>query len=92
MWIRIDSAIQDGARVLNFTMIELNKTSTRSLLRPLAAAVLMLQMTEYRLPEAHWFTFAPSVPNGRWFFSKLSSPIDITNVLKNGAPKICAHR
>jgi hypothetical protein len=38
------------------------------------------------LPEAHWFAFTPSVPvKGRWLLSKLDSPIDISDVLRNGA-------
>ncbi len=47
-----------------------------------------IDKTPTRLPEAHWFSFNPQVPNDdgdEWLISKLGSNIGLTNIVKNGS-------
>ena len=44
----------------------------------------------YRLPEASWFSFTPSVTNGDWIFDKLGTRVNFKDVIKDGNRKMHA--
>jgi hypothetical protein len=44
----------------------------------------------YRLPEASWFSFIPSIDNGDWILDKMNQPVHFRNVVKNGNRKLHA--
>ncbi|HEY3388179.1 MAG TPA: DUF5054 domain-containing protein, partial [Prolixibacteraceae bacterium] len=44
----------------------------------------------YRLPEASWFSFIPTVQNGEWIIDKMGQPVNSRDVIKNGNRKLHA--
>ena len=44
----------------------------------------------YRLPEASWFSFIPTVQKGEWIFDKMGQPVNFRDVIKNGNRKLHA--
>ncbi len=54
------------------------------------ATLQWFNKSAYRLPEASWFSFIPTVPEGKWLMNKMGQAVDTRNVVEDGNRKLHA--